>query len=475
MFASVPAWSAPTTSDLSFKSSDSRLEQAFAWAKGQALAYAHDGGDPVGAWYEAALPARNAFCMRDVSHQANGAAALGLNEANFNMLRRFAAAVAAERDWAGYWEIDVSGKPCPVDYVNDQDFWYNLPANFDVLDTIFRVWAWTGDDAYITNPEFSRFFRITANEYVDAWDLEPNRVLARQRIMNRRLATGRNVESRGIPSYSEGQADFNVGVDLLAAEYRAFSDLAFLAERDHDVELQNAYRRIADAISELIEKHAWSVDEQHYYGMLSSNGGGKSQGDVWVLRFGATKDLVRIRSAVRYLMSPTQLSSINIEEESYLPKLFFAHGEREAAYKCILSLSDPAKERREYPEVSFAIIDAIATGLMGIEVQPAKGPNAATILTISRLLQEAESATISGVSVQGGTIDVAHEGRKQTRFCNHSDKHLRWQAEFSGSVEQLLVDGNPTRAVVERGPHSEETSSVVVDVAPRAAVTVSVH
>jgi hypothetical protein len=475
MFAGVHAWAAPTTSELLFKSSDNRLEQAFAWAKRQALAYAHDGADPVGAWYEAALPARNAFCMRDVSHQANGAAALGLNEANFNMLRRFAAAVAAERDWAGYWEIDVSGKPCSVDYVNDQDFWYNLPANFDVLDTIVRMWAWTGDDAYITDPEFSRFFRITANEYVDAWELEPNRVLARPRIMNRRLATGRNVESRGIPSYSEGQADFNVGVDLLAGEYRAFKDLALLAERDHDATLQNAYLRIADDISELIEKHAWSVDEQHYYGMLSPDGGGKSKGDMWVLHFGASKDPMRISGAARYLISPAQLNSINIEEQSYLPKLFFIHGELEAAYKCILSLSDPAQERREYPEVSFAIVDAIATGLMGIEVQPAKGQNAATILTISRLLQEAESATISDVSLQGGTIDVTHEGRKQTRFYNHSDKRLRWQAEFSGSFKQLLVDGIPTRAVVEPGPHSEETSSVVVDVVPRSAVTVSVH
>jgi hypothetical protein len=63
-------------SELQLESSDAKLVQAFQWAKSQALAYAHDGSDPVGLWYEAALPGRNSFCMRDVSHQTTGAAAL---------------------------------------------------------------------------------------------------------------------------------------------------------------------------------------------------------------------------------------------------------------------------------------------------------------------------------------------------------------------------------------------------------------
>lgn len=35
----------------------------FDWAKNQSLAYAFD-DDPVGLWYEASLPGREAFCMR---------------------------------------------------------------------------------------------------------------------------------------------------------------------------------------------------------------------------------------------------------------------------------------------------------------------------------------------------------------------------------------------------------------------------
>src|SRR6266700_2689076 len=64
-------------SNLELRSSNTHLVEAFDWAKGQAMSYVFD-CDPVGPWYEAALPGRRAFCMRDVSHQAAGAQALGL-------------------------------------------------------------------------------------------------------------------------------------------------------------------------------------------------------------------------------------------------------------------------------------------------------------------------------------------------------------------------------------------------------------
>src|SRR5580698_1283888 len=83
-----PAAAAAVSSQLRFESSDHQLEQAFNWAKLQALAYAHGGEDAVGPWYEAALPGRSSFCMRDVAHQTVGAAALGLDAANLNMLGR---------------------------------------------------------------------------------------------------------------------------------------------------------------------------------------------------------------------------------------------------------------------------------------------------------------------------------------------------------------------------------------------------
>ena len=100
-----PSFSSP----LNFTSSIPRLTQSFVWAKRQALAYGRAGSKTMGPWYEAALPGRNAFCMRDVSHQTEGAAALGLYAANRNMLALFAQSAAASRDWAAFGKPSSSG------------------------------------------------------------------------------------------------------------------------------------------------------------------------------------------------------------------------------------------------------------------------------------------------------------------------------------------------------------------------------
>jgi hypothetical protein len=471
--AATSGRASPTTSELTFECTDKKLEATFAWAKSQALAYAHEGNDPVGPWYDAALPGRSAFCMRDVAHQVNGAAALGLNAANLNMLRRFAAAVAPERDWAGYWEIDVTGNPAPIDYVNDQDFWYNLPANFDILDAVFRMWLWTGDDAYVNDPAFKRFFETTSNEYVTAWQLQPQQMLSRPRIVNRHLSSGRFIDKRGIPGYDEGQGTFNLGVDLLAAEYRAFMDLAYLAERNGHRQLQQVHLQAALQISGLIEKYAWSPQERHYYGLLSSDGAGQSSGDLFVLRFGATRDAARIRNALDHLKSPAYLKSINIELESYLPQVFFTYGQSAPAYDRIFALSDLARERREYPEVSFAVVDSIVTGVMGINVQLAMGQSVPTIQTTSRLLHKKERATIAGVHIQGGLINVTHVGQERSSFRNRTDKTLRWKASFPGAQAELLIDGDAAHATIDHNVDSHPTSSVTVDVPPGCEKTVS--
>ena len=58
-----------TLSKLELDSSDARLVEGFLRAKHQATAYVFN-NDPVGPWYEAAEPGREAFCMRDVAHQS---------------------------------------------------------------------------------------------------------------------------------------------------------------------------------------------------------------------------------------------------------------------------------------------------------------------------------------------------------------------------------------------------------------------
>jgi hypothetical protein len=254
-------------SPLRLSTSDPQLQRAFDRAKDQALHYVSSGQDPVKDWYEAALPGRSAFCMRDVSHQVMGAEALGLSAHNKSMLMRFAQGISQARDWASFWEIDREGKPSTADYVSDDDFWYNLPANFDVMNAALRMFVWTGDSAYSTDPVFLNYYRRTVTDYILRWQLEPRNVASRPRIMNRHLASGKFVESRGIPGYTEERKDFNLGTDLLAAEYRALRLYGELLRMLGSAG-SPTFDAQAEGIAQILETRAWSSPSRHFYSAL---------------------------------------------------------------------------------------------------------------------------------------------------------------------------------------------------------------
>jgi hypothetical protein len=434
----------PATSPLGFTSTNTSLQQSFEWARQQALSYTRPGAGTMGPWYEAALPGRNAFCMRDVSHQTEGAAALGLYAANRNMLGLFAQSAAKERDWAAYWEIDGNGRPSPADYLSDTDFWFNLPANFDVLDAIVRMWRWTGDDAYRDGPIFQRFFRITMGEYIKAWQLMPDTILKRPRIANQHQTDGRFVHSRGIPSYTEVSRDFIFGTDLLASEYRAIQSFHEIAASASDRELAQEMQPTADAIQSLLEGVGWSKTQNHYLGTIRADLTGTGSGDALVLYFNAAKSPAHIRGALDYLSSPQYWQHINIEEESYVPLTLFRYGRNDPAYQVLADLSSPQKARREYPEVSYSVIEALVSGVMG--VQPAHKNDAFDVFTLSRLPTEHDRATLSAVSIKQNQLDITHTGRSSTRLKNMSGPPVRWRAAFPGASSRLHVDGTTVAA-----------------------------
>lgn len=437
------AQQAVVSSPLGFTSSNSSLQQSFEWAKQQALAYAHPASGAMGPWYEAALPGRNAFCMRDVSHQTEGAAALGLYAANRNMLDLFAKSVAKSRDWAAYWEIDGEGHPSSADYVSDTDFWFNLPANFDVLDAATRMWRWTGDDSYRNDPEFQRFFRITMSNYMQSWQLTPDAILTRPRIANQRQTEGRFVHSRGIPSYTEDSKDFIFGADLLASEYRAILSFQEIASTAADRKRAKQMQPAADAIQDLLERVAWSKTQHHYLGTIRKDLSGSGSGDALVLYFGAAKDPAHLRGALDYISSPNYWKHINIEAESYLPLPLFRYGRAAAAYQVLADLSSPYKNRREYPEVSYAVIAALVGGVMGLE--PSHSGEPFDVRTLS-LLPAADRATLSGVAIGGNHLEITQVGQSETRLKNNAGPALRWRAAFITGGDHLRINGKPVAA-----------------------------
>jgi hypothetical protein len=455
----------PPASALELETSDPKLAAAFAWAKAQALDYtfpaaAYD--DPVGDWYEAALPSRFAFCMRDVSHQAAGAQVLGLAAFNRNMFGKFARGISPSRDFCSYWEIDKWDRPAPVDYKNDKDFWYNLTANFDVLDACWRQYLWTGDRTYVDDPAFLAFYRQSVEDYVAAWDKDGDG------IPEHRPEYG----SRGLGGYDEGPFSDRAlyASDLVAAMARAFDDYAALLEVRGQPGATPALR---DRASRLREAYAgwWSEAKGKYADGRVQGGALVYQDLIWngvfPLYFGAIPPGPRRDATLRRILEAVPEG---IEIESYLPEIFYRYGADDAAYARILALTDPAKSRREYPEVPFAVAGAVATGLMGL----APDARSRTLETRSALTAATAWAALMGVPVFDAVVDVRHDGRTKSSLAVRSGAAVVWKAVFDGTWDSLEVDGVPRIAWLGTDEAGRPVSWVTVEAAAGSRVVVSV-
>ena len=460
--------SGETDGKLTFDSSSPEANEAFTWARSQALAYAFS-HDPVGPWYEAALPGREAFCMRDVSHQAMGAHALGLAANTKNMLRRFAENVSESRDWCSLWEIDRYGSPPLADYLNDDEFWFCLPANFDVLDCCRRMYGWTGDRDYLLDPAFLEFYRRTVYEYVERWDLGIDKIMKRQRILNARadLASGsRLTRPRGIPGYNEESWDFTAGFDLLAAMYAGYRAYAGIQDILGNRREASTFRDRASAVRRLIHEVWWDEKARAYFDFTDASGTpihGDRRSSFAALYWRTTDDREKLRAIVeRTKRDAPDGPSDGVEGQSHLAEVLYRYGEKEAAYRQLLYVSK--SRRREYPEVSYSVIGAMVTGLMGIELDfaPPSGALKAgdyvdrTLSTTPRIPDAGGWAHLEHLRVRGNIVTVRHEGMTRTTVTNFYGPSLIWKARFPGSRGAITADGGSQRTVAEEHPVTGE-------------------
>ena len=455
---------------LNLLSSDETLVQAFNWAKNQAMAYVHDGEDPVGKWYEAALPNRQAFCMRDVSHQVTGANVLGLYEHNANMLCKFAANISESKDWCSYWEINKDNVPAPVDYRNDKEFWYNLPANFDVLNAAWSHYLWTGDQQMIKDSIFLHFYQKTLTDYIDRWDLSLDKIYTRKRFMNMVEKVDSNDYfhmCRGIPGYDEGQGGHMImGLDQLVIMGAAFRAAGAMEYRNGNLEGAKSRNRQFEAIKTMINTQWWDEEKQAFKTFLMDDGSYKFSENKAVLFYRLTDDPVKWQATMKDLNG--RVKDLNIESASHLPEVFYQYGALKTAYETLLYLCDEQTERRDYPEVSFAVVGSIATGMFGIK------PDARTytVMTQSRLSDQTAWAELENIPVLQNKINLRHSGHTESIFTNKQGQKITWKAFFPGHFEKIAVDGTAQKILYANDLSGQELSGVVVGVEPGQTVRV---
>lgn len=430
-------------SKVQFNSNNQELTQAFVWAKQKALSFAHDNTDPVGYWYEAALPNREAFCMRDVSHQSIGAEILGLGKHNYNMFLKFAQNISKEKDYASYWEINRHNKPAPVDFENDKDFWYNLPANFDVIYNAYRLYKWTGNKNYISNPDLWNFYQLSVNEYVNHWKLNADKITTRDRNLYSE-ASKRFKNKRGIPTYNEGgRGDTFLGIDMTASLIAAYKSYAAMAKIKKKYVDHYTFKYNAENEQKFLNDYWWDNSKNRFKSIVYTDGSfdyfmvGDNQAFLhYLLYFDALEDTSKKQQIVNDYKK--NYKKLIVELKSYLPIIFYEFGETEFANNMIIELASQNNKRRDYPENSYTIIEHITRGLMGISGDPEKN----MVSTTSRLSKDNSWAEINYVPIINKEISVKHEGALKTTFTNHSKSEIYWKIQFPKDVKKVLVKGD---------------------------------
>jgi len=161
----------------------------------------------------------------------------------------------------------------------------------------------------------------------------------------------------------------------------------------------------------------------------------------------------------------------NIEMHSYYPELLYKHGAHKQAREEIIRLTHKDMNRREYPEVSFAMIGAMVNGLMGIEPGETEG----AVTTISRLCTDDAWAEMRSIPVHGRMIDLRHTGRTESVLRNRSDKSISWIAGFLSNSGKLNVNGKSTAAEKGRDAAGDVFDYVKVTIGPHESKAVQVQ
>lgn len=423
----IPDISDPSRTTFAIFSNDTTLVDIFNWAVANSDKYVGNDNDPVGPWYEAALPNREAFCMRDVSHQCIGEEINSHGRQNVNMMTKFIENISVSKDYCSYWEIDKNNQPALADYVSDKDFWYNLNANFDVMNACYRLYQWTGNELYINDPRFERFFHLSANEYLERWQLQADKIMQRPGVMHEdnTLPDPKFKTFRGLPSYEESVRGLIVTGDLIATIYRGLKSYARIQQLRGNEEARRLYDAKAVEYARLYNTIWWNEDTQNYYSYKLQNNqlqeGGCNVFAVWF-------DIVDNPERINRLLDNMAQKETNVESMSYYPAIFYKYGRNETGYHYLKALY--VNDRRDYPEVASGVIEGIVSGLSGVQVDASVN----RITTLPRLQDATQWVAVENIPVFSGKCSVLHHSAGKTTFANKSKKIIMWRAMFPGNA-----------------------------------------
>jgi PKD repeat protein len=422
LFPGILAFGQPTT-NLQVTSSNSFVADKFDWGINKAFSYVKI-GTPV-AGYAAAMDTAT-FCARDVAHMAEGAHLLGLDAENWSMLHLFAYGanrrVTQDYYWPR-WHYHFNGSDS-ADFGSCQ--WRCLPTTFDVMQSSYRQYLWTGNDDWINDTEFETYYSNTHDytKFMQHQDVNSNGVAD---------------ETMQLATYWEQSPDnFIEAGDAITYQYMALVDYSKILEAKGDLPGAATFAQKAADLKTHFETVWYSNEDNMYIRGFDAAGNSKTdwgRESTFLMPYSDISDQgPRTERYLDFITKNIYNFGINIEATTYLAEIFYLHGRTSTGWYFLKNLMASGSG---YPEVSYLIINNTIQGLMGIRPD---APND-KFYTLPKLSSEVSWIQADHVPIGANDLTIKHEGTTKTTAINNSGVTMTWEAQFYGQYNTITVNG----------------------------------
>ena len=480
-----------------FETDNQQLKEAFDWATQKIKTWVVPAGQ-IGPVNEGHAPdakyipcfvaghrTRTCFFSRDYVHSVYGAEFFGLKEECYHMLRAFAKSAWKSRNYYAIWAINFDGEtPHIGDYFNEDSFVREIPAQFELVESAYKQYLWTGDERYLSDEMFDFYTHIMV-DFVKIYDTDGNGI-----------PEGVGDMLEGYATYDErldGELLYHEAGDAIGCQYQAMLAYAGFCKARGDMAAHDEWIAKAKELKRYFNEE-WSVIDGDKDGVFAhgidfddhtkKHSGFSVETSVFMPLKLITEPGKRTDNYLDLIDAGQGTgigfpgASMNIEGYTYYPELYFLYNRYDTAWKWMKYILDtrhlPHESPRQgpngnYPEISFNVIAHTVQGLMGVDVNvPEK-----KISTFSKLPDDIKYTILNEYQIGKNKLSIMHYGRNISYLTNHEGDDIEWTAYFSGYHEYLANDRRLIKAE-HTTINGVEVSYITVTVKHNYCITVNV-
>lgn len=464
------------TSTLSIKSPNAALNDGFTWGKNRALAMTFHPGNPmmghepewwrlknaahptVEPGYWGAYTNRESYYNRDISHQSDGAHAVGLDAETFHMMKTFAA--DADDPGQNGWPLWAHSSYGAMYYIDGTGF-RELPSPFNLMTKAYKQYQWTGDAAWLDDPDLAKFYDSTMGTFLAGHEVRWNDAdPAAEQPVSRKQPGEYTATFFEFPNENLVSA-----ADSLGYQYQSMLAYAAILKARGDAAGSAIWTERAGRVRAHFEDKWWDAAANRYVRGKDAAGTGYSswghEASFLMMLTGLGDHGPRTEGYLDFIAAHDD--DLNVEATSYLPEMYYQYNRPAEGWAWLKKLM---ADKNGYPEVSFLVVSSTIDGMMGVQ------PDAPhdRLATVPRLTSDTPWVEIDHLKVGDNDLKLQHTGTTESKLTNNAGGTVNWEAQFYGSHPTITVNGTP-QAARTKSLYGKTVSYVTVPVTAGAAVT----